>query len=58
MSCYHSQIGGLPAFLGNFCDRAQTSALFLPRPTTSEPSPFTCLVLLQASRHHLPDLVL
>ncbi|KAH3803659.1 hypothetical protein DPMN_131925 [Dreissena polymorpha] len=41
MSCYHSQIGGLPAFLGIFCDRAQTSALFLPHPTTSEPSQFT-----------------
>ncbi|KAH3753095.1 hypothetical protein DPMN_187725 [Dreissena polymorpha] len=52
MSCYRHQIGGLPAFLGNFCYRAQTSALFLRRPTN-----FTCLVL-QASRHHLPDLVL
>ncbi|KAH3754005.1 hypothetical protein DPMN_188663 [Dreissena polymorpha] len=58
MNCYHSQIGGLPAFLANFCDRAQTSALFLPRPTTSGPSPFTFHVLLQASRHHLHDLVL
>ncbi|KAH3718823.1 hypothetical protein DPMN_061639 [Dreissena polymorpha] len=41
MSCYHSQIGGLPAFLGYFCDRAQTSALLLPHPTTSEPSPLS-----------------
>ncbi len=36
-----SQISGLPAFLGYFCDRAQTSALFLPRPATSKPSPLT-----------------
>ncbi|KAH3821180.1 hypothetical protein DPMN_122941 [Dreissena polymorpha] len=41
MSSYHSQIGGLLAFLGNFCDRALTRALFLPRPATSQPSPFT-----------------
>ncbi len=36
-----SQISGLPAFLGYFCDRAQTSALSLPRPATSKPSPLT-----------------
>ncbi|KAH3718825.1 hypothetical protein DPMN_061642 [Dreissena polymorpha] len=32
---------GFTSLPGIFCDRAQTSALLLPHPTTSEPSPLS-----------------